>query len=80
MRKFVKNGVQFTSFEHDGEVFLCTGSPTGEFKFDFAGEVADVYRVIGATSVVSGRGKTIDELYADWLDHTAFYRSIGIQF
>lgn len=79
MKKFVKDGVMFTTFIRNGEQFLCTGNPTGELKFDYAGEVADYYDVIGATSVVSGR-ENIDELYAKWLDHTAFYREIGVKF
>lgn len=79
MRKFVKNGVQFTSFVRDGERYLCTGKPTGKFQFDYAGEVADYYDVVGATSVVSGTG-TIDELYEKWLSATEFYRSIGVKY
>ena len=79
MKKFVKNGTQFTVFEKYGETFLCTGNVTGEIKFDFAGEVADYYDVVGATSVVSGTGN-VDELYEEWIRQTEFYRSIGIQF
>ena len=77
MKKFVKNGTTFTVFEHDGETYLCTGNPTGKFQFNYAGEVADYYDVVGATSVVSGTG-TIDELYNKWLEATKFYRSIGL--
>jgi hypothetical protein len=79
MRKFERNGTIFTMFEKNGEQYLCTGNPTGELKFDFAGEICDYCRVVGATSVVSGTG-TIDELYNEWLEATSFYRSIGIQF
>ena len=80
MMKLERNGVQFTMFETDGVNYLCTGNPTGKFQFNFAGEVADYYDVIGATSVVSGRGKTTDELYAAWLSATEFYRSIGVKY
>ena len=79
MMKFVKNGVQFTSFVRDGERYLCTGNPTGAFKFTYAGEFNDYYTVAGATSVVSG-SLSVDELYAEWLERTEFYRSIGIRF
>lgn len=79
MKKFERNGVLFTTFIRNGEQFLCTGNPTGELKFDYAGEVADYYDVIGATSVVSGN-LSIDELYNKWLEATSFYRSIGIEF
>lgn len=81
MRKFVKGGVLFTAFESDGVNYLCTGNPTGKFQFNFAGETADYYTVVGATSVVSGGiDATTDELYNKWLEATEFYRSIGIQF
>lgn len=81
MEKFEKNGVKFTMFEHSGETYLCTGEPTGEVKFSFNGEVADYYTVVGATSVVSSRGKTVDELYSDWLKQTEFYREhCGIKY
>ena len=79
MKKFERNGVLFSTFEKNGEQYLCTGSPTGELRFDYAGEVADYCRVVGATSVVSGTG-TIDELYNEWLSATEFYRSIGIKY
>lgn len=80
MRRFERNGTQFTVFEKNGETFLCTGTDvTGKLKFDYAGEIADYYDVVGATSVVSGTG-SVDELYAKWLSATEFYRSIGIQF
>lgn len=79
MKKFVRNGVKFTMFEHDGETYLCTGNPTGELKLDYVGEIADFITVAGATSVVSG-SLSIDELYEKWLDQTAFYRSIGVKF
>ena len=81
MRNVVINGTKFTMFERNGERFLCTGDVTGKFQFNFAGEVADYYTVVGATSVVSGDiGVTTDELYNKWLKSTEFYRSIGIQF
>ena len=80
MEKFERNGVRFTVFEHNGETYLCTGEPTGGFKFDYAGDVADYYTVIGATSVVSGRGKSIDELYGDWLEQTEFTRNLGVKY
>ena len=79
MRKFVKNGVEFTTFIRDGERYLCTGEPTGELQFSWAGELADYCTVTGATSVVSGNCD-IDELYNEWLLTTEFYRSIGIEF
>lgn len=79
MEKFERNGVYFTVFEKDGETYLCTGEPTGEIEFDYAGEFADYYGVIGATSVVSGKGK-IDELYETWLVQTEFYRECGIKY
>jgi hypothetical protein len=79
MEKFEKNGVMFTVFEKDGETYLCTGEPTGEIEFDYAGDVADYYEVVGATSVVSGK-KSIDELYAEWLEVTKFYRECGIKY
>lgn len=81
MRKFVKGGVLFTTFVKDGERYLCTGEVTGELKFSWAGEVADYYDVIGATSVVSGDiSSSVDELYAKWLNTTELYRSIGVTF
>ena len=79
MRKFEKGGVMFTVFEHEGVNYLCTGNPTGAFKFTYAGEFNDYYTVAGATSVVSGNCD-IDELYEKWLLTTEFYRSIGIEF
>ena len=80
MEKFVKNGVKFTSFERDGETYLRTGEPTGKLKFAWAGEVADYYTVVGATSVVSGN-LSIDKLYTMWLDQTSFQREVlGIEF
>lgn len=80
MEKFERNGVLFTTFERDGELYLCTGEPTGEVKFSFAGEIRDYYEVVGATEVVSGT-KSIDELYAEWLDKTQFQREVlGIKY
>ena len=80
MKKFERNGVLFSTFEKNGEQYLCTGSPTGELRFDYAGEVADYCRVVGATSVVSGN-LSIDELYEKWLDRTSFYREVlGIRY
>ena len=79
MEKFEKNGVLFTAFERNGELYLCTGSPTGELDFDYAGEICDYCTVVGATSVVSGK-KTVDELYIDWLKVTEFYRECGIKY
>jgi hypothetical protein len=80
MEKFERNGILFTTFESDGERYLCTGEPTGEFQFDYADEFFDYYKVVGATSVVSGR-KTVDELYNDWLEETEFHREVlGIKF
>lgn len=76
MIKFVKNGVVFSVFERDGETYLCTGkNVTGELKFEFVGEVADYCSVVGATSVVSGRG-TVNELYEKWLATTSFHREV----
>jgi hypothetical protein len=80
MEKFEKNGVLFTTFESDGVRYLCTGEPTGEFKLEFSGEYLDCYSVVGATSVVSGKGD-IDELYDAWLKETEFKREVlGITF
>jgi len=79
MKKFVRNGVKFTMFEKYGETYLCTGEPTGELKLDYVGEICDYATVAGATSVVSGKC-SVDELYAEWLERTEFYRSIGIRF
>ena len=82
MEKFEKNGVKFTVFEKDGETYLCTGSPTGEIKFTFAGVVRDYVTVVGATTVVSGTaGSCIDELYAEWRRITQFQREVlGIKY
>ena len=80
MKKFSRNGVNFTVFERAGERYLCTGTDVdGTVEFAWSGEIADYAYVTGATSVVSGN-LSIDELYAKWLDHTAFYRSIGVKF
>jgi hypothetical protein len=79
MRNITINGVKFSTFEHAGETYLCTGNPTGKFQFDYAGEFNDYYTVEGATSVVSGN-KSVEDLYEEWLDRTEFYRSIGIRF
>jgi hypothetical protein len=81
MKKFVRNGVKFSIFERDGETYLCTGNPTGELKFDFAGEVADYAVVVGATSVVSGETDDLDELYEKWLHQTSFHREVlGVKY
>ena len=80
MEKFERNGVRFTWFEKDGELYLCTGNPTGELKFIFSGDFGDYYEVVGTTSVVSGK-KSRDELYAEWLEVTRFYRECcGIRY
>ena len=81
MEKFERGGMKFTVFQRDGEIYLCTGDPTGEFKFTYAGEFNDYYEVVGATSVVSGdAGSSIDELYTKWLDQTSIYRELGIKY
>lgn len=81
MEKFERNGTTFTTFVLNDERYLCTGNPTGELKFDFTGEIYDYCTVVGATSVVSGRGKTTEELYQEWLKATEFQRNvIGISF
>lgn len=81
MEKIVINGTTFTTFAKDGEQYLCTGSPTSEFEFWFAGDINDHYKVVGATSVVAGRNKTVDQLYAEWLEVTRFSREVlGIEF
>ena len=82
MLKITIGGVRFTVFQRNDETFLCTGdNVTGEIKFNGAGEVADYYDVIGATTVVSGKTENVDELYKEWLHKTSFYREvIGIQF
>lgn len=80
MENIIIDGIKFTVFEKDGVQYLCTGSPTGELKFAYAGEFIDYYCVVGATSVVSGH-KSVDELYNDWLEATEFMRNaLGIQF
>ena len=79
MEKFERNGVKFTVLEKDGEKYICTGNPTGEFQFSFSGEVADYYNVVGATSVVCGK-KSIDELYETWLEQTEFTRNLGVKY
>ena len=81
MLKITINGTRFTTFVIDGEKYLCTGSPTGKLRFEFAGEMGDIYSVIGATSVVSARDSSIEELYESWLSTTEFQREVlGIQF
>ena len=80
MEKFEKDGVKFTTFERDGELYLCTGSPSGELKFTGVGEYFDYFVVVGATSVVHASNKTVDELYTEWLEVTEFVREHGIQF
>lgn len=79
MKKFSRNGVNFSTFTRDGETYLCTGEPTGRLKLAYVGELADYCTVEGATSVVSGTG-SVDDLYTEWLEQTKFYREIGIQF
>ena len=80
MERFVRAGVKFSTFIRNGERYLCTGTDVdGTVEFAWSGEIADYAYVTGATSVVSGN-LSIDELYAKWLDHTAFYRSIGVKF
>lgn len=81
MEKFERNGTTFTTFVLNDERYLCTGNPTGELKFDFTGEIYDYCTVVGATSVVAGRNKTVDQLYAEWLEVTRFNREVlGIEF
>ena len=80
MEKFEKDGVKFTTFERDGELYLCTGSPSGEIEFEYAGEICDYFVVVGATSVVHASNKSSDELYTEWLEVTEFVREHGIQF
>ena len=80
MEKFERNGVEFTVFSKDGEFYLCTGNPTGEIEFEYAGEICDYAKVVGATSVVHASNKSSDELYAEWLSVTEFARAHGIQF
>lgn len=81
MENIIIDGINFTTFEKCGERYLCTGNVTGEIKIDFIGELGDYCTVIGATSVVSGKDKTVDELYSDWLKVTDFERNVlGITF
>lgn len=75
MEKFERDGIMFTTFDHNGETYLCTGEPTSELEFDYAGEISDYYLVVGATSVVSGK-KEVDELYQEWLEQTRFQREV----
>jgi len=79
MRRFERNGTEFTVFQRDGETYLCTGNPSGRLKFAFIGEICDYCTVEGATSVVFGDG-SIEELYNKWLSATEFYRSIGVKY
>lgn len=80
MENIIIGGTKFTTFIKNGERYLCTGEPTGELKFSWAGEICDYYTVAGATSVVSGN-ETVEALYAKWLDHTEFQRNVlGIEF
>lgn len=76
MIKITINGTKFTVFEKDGELYLCTGNPTGELKFDYASETGDYAVVVGATSVVSGKTTDVDKLYEEWLRRTSFYREV----
>lgn len=81
MENIIIGGTRFSTFIRNGERYLCTGSPTGEIKFAWAGEIADYCVVTGATSVVSGVNATVDELYTMWLDRTEFQREVlGITF
>ena len=82
MKKLEINGVTFTMFEKDGKVYFCTGEPTGEVRFDYAGEVADYYTVVGTTSVVSAPiGTSEADLYKTWLMETEFHREVlGVKF
>ena len=80
VKKFERDGVLFSSFTRNGKTFLCTGNPTGRIELAYIGEIADYYEVIGATSVVSGVNATVDELYNEWLDRTAFWRSVGAKY
>ena len=80
MEKFERDGVIFTVFSKDGIKYICTGKPTGEIEFTYSGEYLDYFVVVGATSVVAGKNKSIEELYAEWLECTEFVREHGIQF
>lgn len=81
MERFVRAGVKFSTFVKDGIRYLCTGEVDGTIKFDFAGEICDYAYVTGATSVVSGAADaSCDELYLKWLEATAFYREIGVEY
>ena len=78
-RTFVKDGVKFFFFKDNGEKILCTGNPTGTITFECVGDVADIYTLNGATSVVSGCG-SLSELYQKWLRVTSFPREVGLTF
>ena len=80
MEKFERDGVIFTVLSKDGIKYICTGKPTGEIEFEYAGEICDYAKVVGATSVVHASNKSSDELYAEWLSVTEFARERGIQF
>ena len=76
-RTFKKDGVKFFFFKNNGEKILCTGEPTGTTTLSDVNEVADIYTLDGATSVVSGCG-SLSSLYQKWLRVTEFPREVGL--
>ena len=76
-RTFEKGGVKFYFFKNNGEKVLCTGNPTGTTTLSDVNEVADIYTLDGATSVVTG-SESLTDLYAKWLRVTEFQRDVGL--
>ena len=76
-RTFVKDDVKFFFFKNNGEKILCTGEPTGTTTLSDVNEVADIYTLDGATSVVTGN-ESLSSLYQKWLRNTSFLREVGL--
>ena len=76
-RTFKKDGVKFYFFKNNGEKVLCTGNPTGTTTLSDVNEVADIYTLDGATSVVTGN-ESLSSLYQKWLRNTSFLREVGM--
>ena len=76
-RTFKKDGVKFYFFKNNGEKVLCTGNPTGTTTLSDVNEVADIYTLDGATSVVTGN-ESLSSLYQKWLRNTSFLREVGL--
>ena len=76
-RTFSKDGIKFFFFKDNGEKILCTGNPTGTTTLSDVNEVADIYTLDGATSVVTGN-ESLSSLYQKWLRNTSFLREVGL--